>query len=213
MIQRIKNFFARLPEQPYATRLQVLWIAVGAVSFVLLVIFGYSVRLQFKKTETSAESSRGIFATFGEAAKKFGQQLPEFLRNPTSSLPSFSSQSIQLLEQGFKENEFVARFSVENTSVSRILVVQSSDTNVVFVQGGVSYEPSGVFTEDGKIFPKKILSNIKLAGILTFRNLPTVSGGKVIFRNLHFDDAPSSTWDEEFPVKTENQKTEVLPRY
>lgn len=184
-LAKLTGYLKKIQQQPYRTRVRILWGTTMTVGLVLVIIWFFSVKQEVSRIDNT---------------DLLGIQENE---PPAQEAKYVKAERIEQTSTSLK-----ILFSVNNSSND--ILNFSSDSEVSLVVNGSSTNPVRILDRQNKGFVQKVLSKTENFGTLIFPKID-FSQAELIFEDLHFENEPDKIFKESLPLNfTELNKEQEL---
>ena len=166
----MNNPLNKIQQQPYETRVKILWSVVALVAIGLLFLMINSIR------NTIANADGTLIQI--EAAKYV----------PQSSVDYVAVESVEQNDKSVK-----IYFNLNNPGTDILNVPKLS--NITFNYGSTVVHPQKLTDRQGNPFVQKVLSHTQNFGIMIF---PSITGqkGSLVFDQMYLEQAPNDVFQQ-----------------
>ncbi|MBX4186786.1 MAG: hypothetical protein KW802_00820 [Candidatus Doudnabacteria bacterium] len=184
----MKDFLTKLQEQPYETRIRILWGTVICTGIVLLVLFVFSI----KSTLNGVDGKKLIDLSI--ASDK--QQAQTEIAYASVERVERSNQNLKIY------------FNFNNPTDDILTIPQLAD--ITLVAEDQTLNPQTITDRQGNVFVQKILSHTQNFGILVFP-ATTAATGTLNFSQMYLEKNSSNFFQQklELNLKDLAQPTKV----
>lgn len=178
---KIDALLKQLQQQPYKTRIRIMWGTTVVLAVILLSIWVFSIKK--------------------EIANLDGQNLLGIQESHEAAAQEAKYVKVERIEQS--STSFKIFFSVNN--MENDILNFSSNTEVELVVDDLTIQPLRILDRQNKPFVQKILSKTENFGILVF---PQVDQDSLTlsFKDLYFENRPDKIFKESIPLDVSELK-------
>ena len=172
----MKDFLTRLQNQPYETRIKILWGTVLGAAIILVIIWV----LSLKSTISGIDGSSLIK-----------------LNTTTTSTTEQAQVAYASVERAESTDVLKIYFNLNNPTND--ILNASKLLNITLTSNGTQIQPTAITDRQGNPFVQKVLSHTQNFGILTFPAI-TIHQGTLTFDQMFLEKTPNNVFQQKLEL-------------
>ncbi len=215
----IRNYIKSLQNRPYEERVRVFW-TIAVISAVCLIVIWAILSRVLPHTDRNASLS-GLVGYIRERISQARENYQEMddgrqLAGAFTVPDNFKSLTIRSATLSADGKNLRIEFTANNPTYDILVLLNDAHTNLKLIDGSKVHDPIEILTENGIIFPEKVLSRGAFRGVAIF---PKPNNNNVVLSadGIYFLLRSENKFDERYEIAINGEvrgieNTRALPR-
>lgn len=197
---KLLPFITKLQQRPYEERMRILIFTTTICAVILGAIFLTLAKLQ---PQSPQNNQNNILDTLKQTAANTGEGLSKISSDVASQLQDYKLpadyHAVSMKKFSVSADKLVIEFEANNPTIDILNIFSANYSNVVLKDEVSTSSPISILTSDQIPFPAKILSKMKLAGLITFPK-PKTSQVTLEISNVYFETRTDTPFTEKLDI-------------